>query len=87
MEAAADTDQLIMIGVLMISSLLNVAYLIPIVAKGFFLTDENNNAVEGIKEAPFWCVAPPVFTALGCIALFFYAGELQAFLMPIVEVK
>lgn len=87
MVAAADTDQLIMIGVLMISSLLNVAYLMPIVAKGFFLTDEKNNAVEGIKEAPFWCVAPPVFTALGCIALFFYAGELQAFLMPIVEVK
>ena len=34
--AAADTGQLIFIAALMISSLLNVAYLIPIVARGFF---------------------------------------------------
>lgn len=87
MVAAADTGQLIMIAVLMISSLLNVAYLLPIVAKGFFLSDEKNNSETGIKEAPFWCVLPPVFTALGCVVLFFYAGEIQAFLMPIVEVK
>ena len=87
MVGAADTGQLIMIVVLMISSLLNVAYLLPIVAKGFFLADEKNNSVSEIKEAPFWCVVPPVFTALGCIALFFYAGEIQAFLMPIVEVQ
>ena len=83
MIAAADTDQIIMIAVLMISSLLNVAYLLPIVAKGFFLSDEKNNAETGIKEAPFWCVAPPVFTALGCVALFFYAGDIIAFLAPI----
>lgn len=87
MVGAADTGQLIMMAVLMISSLLNVAYLLPIVAKGFFLSDEKNNKEAGIKEAPFWCVAPPVFTALGCVALFFYAGEIQAFLMPIVEVQ
>ena len=83
MIAAADTGQLIMIAVLMISSLLNVAYLLPIVAKGFFLKDAENNAQEGIKEAPFWCVAPPVFTAFGCLVLFFYAGDIIAFLAPI----
>ena len=83
MIAAADTGQMIMIAVLMISSLLNVAYLLPIVAKGFFLSDEENNAEEGIKEAPFWCVVPPVFTAIGCLVLFFYAGDVMAFLAPI----
>ena len=36
MLGAADTGQLIMIGVLMVSSLLNVAYLLPIVGRGFF---------------------------------------------------
>ena len=81
---AADTGEIIMIGVLMISSLLNVAYLLPLVAKGFFLSDEKNNPYDGgIKEAPFWCVAPPVFTAVGCFVLFFYAGEISAFLAPI----
>ena len=34
---AADTGQWIMIGVLLVSSLLNVAYLMPLVGKGFFL--------------------------------------------------
>ena len=34
---AADAGQLAMIGVLLISSLLNVAYLLPLVGKGFFL--------------------------------------------------
>ena len=33
---AADADQLIFIAVLMISSLLNIAYLIPVFARGFF---------------------------------------------------
>jgi multicomponent Na+:H+ antiporter subunit D len=28
---------------------------------------------------------PPVATAFGCILLFFYAGDIVAFLMPIVE--
>lgn len=83
MIAAADTGQLVMMAVLMISSLLNVAYLLPIVAKGFFLSDAENNTQTGIKEAPFWCVAPPVFTAAGCLVLFFYAGYIQTFLMPI----
>lgn len=87
MVASADTGHLIMIGVLMLSSLLNVAYLLPIVAKGFFLTDDKNNAETGIREAPFWCVLPPVITAIGCVALFVYAGDIQAFLMPLVEVK
>ncbi len=83
MIAAADTGQLIMIVVLMVSSLLNVAYLLPIIAKGFFLTDEKNNAQSGIKEAPFWCVVPPVFTSIVCLILFFYAGDIMAFLAPI----
>lgn len=85
MVASADTGQLVMIGVLMLSSLLNVAYLLPIVAKGFFLTDSKNNAESGIREAPFLCVLPPVITAIGCVVLFIYAGDIQAFLMPVVE--
>ena len=89
MVGAADTGQLIMIGVLMLSSLLNVVYLLGPIAKGFYLSDKDNDklAANGISEAPFWCVAPPVFTALGCVVLFFYGGEISAFLAPIGEVK
>jgi multicomponent Na+:H+ antiporter subunit D len=29
---------------------------------------------------------PPALTALGCIILFFYAGYIQEFLMPVVSV-
>ena len=85
MVGAADAGQLIMIGVLMLSSLLNVVYLLSPVAKGFFLTGADNNqlAESGVNEAPFWCLMPPVFTAFGCLVLFFYGGEVSAFLAPI----
>ncbi|MEM7214367.1 MAG: proton-conducting transporter membrane subunit [Pseudomonadota bacterium] len=85
MIGAADTGQLVMIGVLMLSSLLNVIYLLGPIARGFYLSDPENDqlAANGISEAPFWCVAPPVFTALCCIVLFFYAGDISAFLEPI----
>ena len=69
-----------MIAVLMISSLLNVAYLLPLVARGFFL-----GSTEGkpVAEAPLLCWLPPATTAIGCIILFFFAGEIEAFLFPI----
>ncbi len=79
---AADTGQWVMIGVLMVSSLLNVAYLMPVVARGFFLGD---TAGAEIKESPTLVWLPPALTAVGCVALFFYAGDIQAFLAPIVE--
>ena len=40
--AAAETEQVIFVGVLMISSLLNVAYLIPIVIRGFFSVPDSH---------------------------------------------
>lgn len=82
MVGAADAGQQIMIAVLMLSSLLNVAYLLPIVGKGFFLSSDQN-PYTGVKEAPLMCYLPPALTALGCLVLFFYAGALVDFLMPI----
>ncbi|MDG1530945.1 MAG: monovalent cation/H+ antiporter subunit D family protein [Paracoccaceae bacterium] len=79
---SADTGQWIMIGVLMISSLLNVLYLLPVVAKGFFLNDPENTGP--MSEAPLLCWLPPALTAIGCLVLFFYAGTIVEFLSPIV---
>ena len=51
---AANADQQIIIGVLLLSSLLNVAYLMPLVAKGFFLpSDDAARPDKG--EAPLFC--------------------------------
>ena len=82
--AAADTGQLIFIAALMISSLLNVAYLIPIVARGFFRPREAGEDPGGIKEAPVFCVIPLCVSALGCIALFFFVDDLYNLLLPLV---
>ncbi len=79
---SADTGQWIMILVLMASSLLNVAYLLPIVGKGFFVSDPEN--VGPVKEAPALCWAPPALTALGCVIIFFFAGDIVVFLTPLV---
>lgn len=82
MVGSADAGHQIMIAVLMISSLLNVAYLLPIIGKGFY-RDDTTNPYLGIKEAPLFCWLPPAATAIGCLILFFTAGSIVDFLMPI----
>ena len=79
---AADTGQWVMIAVLMVSSLLNVAYLLPLVGKGFFLKGDGQSTTWAEAGPLVW--VPPMVTAVGCVVLFFYAGDLQAFLAPIV---
>lgn len=57
--------------VLLVSSILSAAYLIPVVYKGFFGSGPDIEA-EGIREAPGWCLAPMVVSATGCILAFFF---------------
>jgi multicomponent Na+:H+ antiporter subunit D len=91
MLGAAETGELLIVGVFIVSSLLNVAYLMPIVAAAFFQPDGDPAAQSvgaaaaptGIKEAPLPCLIPLCLTALGCIALFFFADQIYAFLTPI----
>ena len=89
MVGAADAGQQVMIGVLMVSSLLNVAYLMPVFARGFFGkapagTKPIGPWRETIMEAPLLCVVPPCVTAVGCLVLFFFSGDIATFLSPIV---
>lgn len=76
---AADAGQLFVFGVLIISSLLNIAYLLPIVARGFFMAPPG--VAEGkkvrIKEAPAPCVIALCITAALCVVLFFQAGAIE----------
>jgi multicomponent Na+:H+ antiporter subunit D len=79
MLGAADANQWPMMAVLMVSSLLSIAYLMPVVVRGFFRTapaggsGNPGHADGGIHEAPLLCVLPPVATAIGGIVLFFFA--------------
>jgi len=70
---ALDADEIAMVAVLMISSLLNVAYLLPIATRGFFSAPKTEGEFATFNEAPAFCVIAQSVTALGCIVLFFYA--------------
>jgi multicomponent Na+:H+ antiporter subunit D len=52
------------------------------VARGFFSAGAAGQG-RAVREAPLLCVVPLCMTALGCLLLFFYAGDLYALLLPI----
>ena len=72
---ALDRDALWVVVVLLVSSLLNVFYLLPVAVTAFFRTEESDKD-SGLKEAPWPCVVPLALTALGCFVLFFLSGPL-----------
>ncbi|MBE0575608.1 MAG: monovalent cation/H+ antiporter subunit D family protein [Desulfuromonadales bacterium] len=72
---AVEGDQLVLIVVLLISSLLNAAYFFPIIYRGFFVPATDGEG-DGIKEAPLFCLIPLSVTALVSLALFFYPDTL-----------
>jgi multicomponent Na+:H+ antiporter subunit D len=87
-RGAAETHQPILVAVLMVSSLLNIAYLVPVAVRAF-LPPRGTDGLDGgwqIQEAPLLCLVPLCLTALGCVLLFFYADRLYAFLQPIGRV-
>jgi multicomponent Na+:H+ antiporter subunit D len=61
-----------LLAVLMISSLLNVAYLLPIPIRAFFSASAKGDETTSLKEAPWPCVLALSVTALGCVFLFFF---------------
>ena len=71
-----EADELVLLGVLMVSSLLNAAYLLPIPIRAFFSKPAHGETTAGIKEAPLPSVVALVVTALGCVVLFFHAEPL-----------
>ena len=91
MLGTVEAGQLTMMLVLMASSLLSIAYLMPVVVRGFFRPptadghdDQDGEGSPKIREAPLLCVIPPVLTGIGCVVLFFYADDIYRLLMGIV---
>ena len=93
-----EADKLAIVAILMISSLLNIAYLLPIPFKAFFAKPpasagagaaagshgHGHGAGEGgIHEAPAACLIAIGATSLGCVLLFFYPDFLYDLLKQI----
>jgi multicomponent Na+:H+ antiporter subunit D len=72
---ALDRDAMWVVVVLLISSLLNVFYLLPVAVTAFFRTSETEKD-SSLKEAPWPCVVPLLLTAFGCFLLFFWSDTL-----------
>lgn len=70
-QATLETHQLVLLGTLLLSSLLNVAYLLPISLRAFFAKGPEGQT-EGIKEAPIFCLIAIGVTATMCVVLFFF---------------
>jgi multicomponent Na+:H+ antiporter subunit D len=73
----------VLLGVLLVSSLLNAAYLWPVVYKAYFGKEESPPAEE-VREN-VWMVAPLTLTALGSLLLGIFPGpvlELAGGLLP-----
>lgn len=76
---ALETDKLIIVAVLMVSTLLNVAYLLPIPIKAFFNPTDNKQppwSWSEVNEAPLPILIAICVTSFACLALFFYPQPL-----------
>ena len=69
-----EAGHIALLAVLMISSLLNIAYLLPIPIQAFFSRDPHHKKSDSaaINEAPLPCLLAITITTLGCLVLFFY---------------
>ena len=74
MLGALEAEQLFIMAVLMISSLLNIAYLLPIPMRAFFPGDGSPVSFDraNIKEAPLPSLMALLLTAFCCLLLFVY---------------
>ena len=82
MQGSLQSGHIALIGALIASSILNIAYLMPIPGRAFFGYDSDAPLK---KKTPILAVLPPVITAAGTVVLFFLIGPLTDFLSPVFE--
>ena len=68
---AIDAGYAVLVGVLMVSTLLNIAYLIPVPIRAFVGKADDAGGDIQIREAPIACLLAMGVTVAGCVALFF----------------
>ena len=84
MLGAVDAGQSVVAWVLVVSSLLNIIYLLPIPILGLMppAGEPEPAPYKRPEGAPRLVVAAPVITALGTFLLFFWIGDISDFLSP-----
>ena len=86
MIGTIEADKLILMVVLMASSLLNIAYLLPIPIKGFLYPEPDADGSDTtVREAPLISLIALSLTAVGCIVLFFYPQPLYELATDFLE--
>jgi multicomponent Na+:H+ antiporter subunit D len=97
MEGAVNGGWTVLAGVILVGSLLSIAYLLPVSIRAFLLpvraavgavTDDPSGVPPPrvpVQEAPASCVVPLCLTALACVAMFFFEYELVEPLARVLE--
>ena len=78
-----ESSHYLLMAILLLSSLLNVAYLLPIPIRGFFSGKSENKAE--IREAPLPCLIAIGLTSAGCILLFFFPQPLYELMQSAIQ--
>ena len=78
-DGAISADRLIIAAAFLLSTLLNIVYLVPIATNAFLLRPDGGNTT--MKEAPFAVVMPLCITAALCFVLFFLLPYVYDFLL------
>jgi len=73
-----EAEQWVLLSVLLVSSLLNIAYLLPIPVRAFFGKAADGGCYTQIREAPVSCLLAMIVTSLACLVLFFYPNIFYA---------
>jgi multicomponent Na+:H+ antiporter subunit D len=85
LTGALDAGEIAVVVVLIVSSLLSLAYLLPVAARGLFLPPRVAPALgaagteveDGLERRHWLVVLAPVLTAAGTIVLFIYADRIE----------
>lgn len=85
LTGALEADHIAIMGVLMVSSLLNIAYLMPIPILAFVPVAKAGETKPPLHEAPWPSLLALSFTALMCIVLFIYPQPLFELASAIVK--
>jgi multicomponent Na+:H+ antiporter subunit D len=83
---ALDAGYAFVVAVLMLSSVLNVAYLMSVPARAFFrpLPGQTLPQSGAIREAPLACLMALCLTAGLCVGLFFFAGDIERLIAQVL---
>lgn len=79
LRGAMDAGQVGIMVIYLVSSFLNACYFLPIVYKAFFCSEKESQYERKVKEAPLFCLIPPLITASVTILLFFVPDIFMAF--------